>query len=263
MTVQLLEYINHYLGLAADSKPTGSGVLRGSTFEETDTADIYKFDGTSWFIHIAGVGVISDRNHDIDGRNALITASAIYARIDDDTVKIARLDASTEAQMIVDYEHHEIHSGSHFIMNDAFDLSINNVLDIRITTPNTTKWPHALLEFDTETEYEYWLYETVTIDTVGTAFTPINSNRNSATASTVAIDVITNTSLANANADTGVGGATVIWHGFAGSGREGGGGGGRNELILKQNTIYGFRAEAKAAGWIHGELHWYEHTDSN
>ena len=193
-----------------------------------------------------------------------VEKSIIYAGVTDTNIQLLRSDASTEALMIVDYEHHEIHSGSHFIINEVYDLSINNVIDIRITTPDTTKWAHTLIEFDTGSEYEFWLYEVAVISTAGTAFTPINSNRNSAKASTLAIDIITNTSLANANADTDISGATIIWHGKVGAGRtQGGGGGGRNEIILKQNTIYSFRAEAVAAGYIHGEMHWYEHTDRN
>ncbi len=227
MTVQLLRVINNYIGLSGDTKPT-TDIEIGSVFTETDTSEEYKFDGTGWFV---------DR---------------------------PRIDASTEAQMVVLYEHHEIHSGSHFLMNESFDIASGDVIDIRITTPplvTSTKEPHLILSFDTEVEYEFWFYEVVVITNAGTAFTPINSNRNSVKASILAIDVIENSSLANANADTDVSGATTIWHGMTGAGRQqGGSASGRNELILKHDTIYGFRALAKAAGWIHGEMHWYEHT---
>lgn len=174
------------------------------------------------------------------------------------------IDASTEAVIGIDYPHHEIHDGNAFIINEAFDLSINNVIDVRITTPNTTKWSNFLLNFDTESEYEWYFYEDVVISNPGIAFTPINLNRNSLTASGMDVDIINNASLALANVDTDVTGATILMHGYSGSGKsEGGSGGLREEFILKQNTIYGFRGIANAAGWIHGNMAWYEHTDKN
>ena len=227
MAIQLLRAVNNYIGLSSDSKPT-TDIDIGSTFTESDTSEVYVFDGTGWFI------------------------------------REGRIDQSTASLMVVDYAHHEIHSGSSFLMNDVFTLAINAVVDIRITTPNTAKWAHFVMEFDTSSEFEFYFYETAVISTVGTAFTPINRNRNSATASVVSIDYITNTSLALANADTDVTGATTIIHGISGSGRtEGGSASTRHEIILKQNKIYCFRAIANAAGWIHGEFNWYEHTARN
>lgn len=172
------------------------------------------------------------------------------------------VDNTTGSINVIDYPHHEIHSGRTFIVNEAFDLAINNVIDIRITTPNTTRWAHFVLNFDTESEYEWWWYETAVISVAGTAYTPRNLNRNSSNVAGVAADIITNTSLALANADTDVTGATILMHGYSGSGKtEGGQGGVREEFILKQNTIYDFRGVANAAGWIHGNMSWYEHVD--
>jgi hypothetical protein len=46
MAVQLISYINNFLGLSGDSKPTDTPV--GSTFYETDTTDTYVFNGSAW-----------------------------------------------------------------------------------------------------------------------------------------------------------------------------------------------------------------------
>lgn len=238
MTVQLLEYINHYLGLSSDSKPT-SGILKGSTFTETDTGLVYKFDGSSWFPAgdiITGIDFVSGKSG---------------------------VDASTESLQVVDYEHHEIHSGSHYHIADVEDLSINNVFDMQFTTPNITKWSHLTFKLDTEAETLWYIYEGVVIVTPGTTITPLNNNRNSTNTSGNTIAGILNTSVANANSDTTVAGATIISHGIIGAGRSGGSASRENELILKQNTIYSLRAIASAAGYISFTVEWYEHTDKN
>lgn len=108
---------------------------------------------------------------------------AIAGLISDTVARTVRVDASTHALEIVDYEHHEIHAGSHFFIEDVQDIALNNVYDVQWTTPNTTQWAHFVFELNCESETEWYIYEGVTINTAGTALTPINNNRNSATAS--------------------------------------------------------------------------------
>jgi hypothetical protein len=176
---------------------------------------------------------------------------------------VPRIDASTHAMQTIEYEHHEIHSGSHYFIDDVVDLAINNVLDIQWTTPNTTQWAHLTFNLATEAETEWYAYEGVTINTPGTAVTPPNSDRNSGNTSNATIATITNTSVANANADTAVAGATQIAHGIVGAGRNGGFERRDREIILKQNSIYSFRAIANAAGYINFVINWYEHTNKD
>jgi hypothetical protein len=40
--------IKNYIGTSADSKPTDSTVPLGSKFLETDTKDVYIYDGSAW-----------------------------------------------------------------------------------------------------------------------------------------------------------------------------------------------------------------------
>ncbi|MGE0227764.1 MAG: hypothetical protein AB7I38_10995 [Dehalococcoidia bacterium] len=47
MTVELLGAVSHYVGLAADEKPT-TGVRIGSTFFETDTSAHYVYSAAGW-----------------------------------------------------------------------------------------------------------------------------------------------------------------------------------------------------------------------
>lgn len=171
------------------------------------------------------------------------------------------IDESTRAITTIEYEHHEIHGGSHFECINVVDLAINNVRDIQITTPNTTKWAHLIFTFDTEAETDWYLYENVTINTPGTGVTPFNNDRNSANTSDLTVAVIDNTSTANANADTAVAAATELMHGIAGAGKKSGGGETRaQEIILKQNEDYTLRFIATAAGYVDYNLQWYEHV---
>lgn len=179
-----------------------------------------------------------------------------------------RIDASTNTLQTIDYAHHEVHSGSAYNVKGFVDLANGNVIDARVTTPNTTEWEHIIPTFRTETEYQFFIYEVVVIDTVGTAATPRNRNRNFNSGdpdqSSVAVDIIQNTSIANADADTDITGATLIYTGITGSaGKVGGGDNATDETVLKQNTIYCFRLHCISAGWVDFSINWYEHTDKH
>jgi len=172
-------------------------------------------------------------------------------------------DDSTQAALTVTYEHHELHEGNHYFIKEAVDQSVNNVYDVQWTTPNTIEWANFTFVLQSEAETEWYIYEGATISTAGTTLPAYNSNRNSANTSGMTIAGISNTSVANANADTDVSGATAIAHGVIGSGFQDGGFSERdNEIILKQNTIYCFRAIATAAGYIDFRIEWYEHADA-
>ena len=173
------------------------------------------------------------------------------------------IDAMTETLQFIDYNHHQIHAGNHFLISDVVDLAGSNVYDMQFTTPNTTKWSHFIFKLDCESETEWYIYEGVTINTAGTAITPVNNNRNSLTASVNTIAGIINASVADANADTAVAGATVLEHGIIGDKQSGGNEAREFELILKQNTKYCFRAIANTAGYTDFIASWYEHTSLN
>jgi len=81
--------IKNFNGLSTDTKPTiagGASVPNGSRFREVDTGDIYHFNlsDDTWY---------------------------------EDTPAI---DNSTHSLQTVDYEHHEIHGGSHYYFSDIF-----------------------------------------------------------------------------------------------------------------------------------------------
>lgn len=51
-------------------------------------------------------------------------------------------DASTEAIDVIQYEHHEIHSGSHYYLEGHATLGSAGVLRVKLVTPDTAKWAH-------------------------------------------------------------------------------------------------------------------------
>jgi len=170
-------------------------------------------------------------------------------------------DLATGVDMGIDYAHHEAHSGTHYNITDYVDLAINNVRDIQITTPNTTKWDHFIFLLNTESETEWCIYEGVTINTPGTDVTAFNNDRNSANTSGLVIKEIDNRNVANANSDTDVSGATCIKVGITGSGKDAGVRLRSSEIILKQNTDYSIRFIANSAGFVNYDFEWYEHTN--
>lgn len=179
----------------------------------------------------------------------------------DGQIDEVRIDGSTNALIIVENEHHEIHEGEHYFVTGYQDPAINEVLDFTWQMPNTTKWIHWTWKISVENETLWEIYENVAvINPLANAIAPFNSNRNSANLSATLMRYELQGSLAAANADTNVGGATLLETGIAGAGRDAGNEERDNEIILKQNTIYCLRAIATAAGYINFGMQWYEHT---
>jgi hypothetical protein len=200
---------------------------------------------------------IVDSTTNMDGKKGLVTNSILFGRVSDSLFLPLKVDPSTQSLQVIDYDHHEIHAGSHYFVHGYQDLSINNVLDMTFVTPNTTKWIHWTWSIDTEDETLWQVYEGATItNPLANTFTPLNNNRNSANTSAVAVKYEVQSNLAAANADTAVGGATLIGTGIAGSkvAKVGGSADRSSEIIMKQNTIYCLRATATAAAYINFDM---------
>ena len=220
-----------------------------------------------------GLGLLSDDDHDIDGLYGLITASGLYGRIDADTVKPLRMDASTHSLQTISYEHHEIHSGSTFRVqhyDDAIPATgSGGELVIAFHVPDTTEEPHMTWEFVHEGDMTMTLYEGITFDpNSGTDRSPKNSNRNSAHTSilqgyatgSLVSDYVT---VGEESADTIYSGGTVISlkRNYA-TKNTGASGARRQEVVLKTNTSYAFVLDNNEATTQGGQirLEWYEHT---
>lgn len=185
---------------------------------------------------------------------ALEALRAEYASGQEDAL---RIDASTLALNTVEYEHHEIHSGSFYRAGFQKDVANGGTAILAITTPNTTKWLHFRAAVDLELEATVKLYENPTSSTGGTAVTPRNANRNS-----------TNTSGATVASDPTVNltGAVVLGNLILGSGRSSGGNSSAEyEWVLKQNTTYLVHVTNNTANanQINIRCQWYEHTSAH
>jgi hypothetical protein len=179
--------------------------------------------------------------------------------ISDTEKATVRVDPSTHSLQVLSYEHHEVHSGSHYEVRINKDIPNGGTYNIAFTTPDTLKWIHMIFGVSTELQAGILLYENITSFTGGTAVTPINNNRNSAnTSGLVDMEFDTTPTL---------GTPTTLGDMVLGSGRAiGGEARGSAEFVLKQNTTY-LMAITNQSGSAANEtnifLNWYEHTDKD
>ncbi len=189
---------------------------------------------------------------------------ALRAFYDSSNTADVRIDASTSSLQVVDYEHHEIHSGSRYFYSETVDIAGSGTRDILIVTPDTTKWAHFTLplQISSNKQTTVSFYEDTTTSADGTGLTEQNFNRNSVKTATV---VVTHTPTVS-----GVG-TLLIDDQFGESGGfftgdvGGQATGGRAEIILKQNAKYLLRITNNdgSASDVNIWLDWYEHTDHN
>jgi len=110
----------------------------------------------------------------------------ISGKTGDSTYQSPRIDSVTHALQTIEYEHHEIHSGSSFTCDFVQDVGSGATLSTIVITPNTTKWLHLVYEIEVQDESEFTIYEGAITGT-GTTITIYNRDRNNAsTSSTIA-----------------------------------------------------------------------------
>jgi len=169
------------------------------------------------------------------------------------------IDEDTRSLQIIDYAHHEVHSGSsyhmHFSVSDAGAVADpQDTCQISFTTPNTTKWLHMIWHAWAGGECTFWIREAPSGGTVGgDALTAYNKNRNSSNTSGI-VSPVSQATLAT--------GGTLLHNEYMGQGNASSGESrGTQEFILKQNTKYavGITDASNIVASI--TLDWYEHTD--
>ena len=165
-----------------------------------------------------------------------------------------RVDAQTNTLQTIEYEHHEIHSGSSFTWSTTGDVNAGATRAYLIITPNTAKHPHCIFTVVSEAETIAYFNEKPNISAKGSAATIYNRNRTKTTDATASI-YTGPTILSN---------GTRLWSGQLGSGKTTGGlDRGSSEWILATNSTYAFKVinNTSQAAWIKTEVDFYEHTD--
>ena len=178
-------------------------------------------------------------------------------RAGDSSYQTPRMDSSTDTIQMIDYQHHEVHSGSSFQYYDTVEIDNGVTQDYLITTPNSTKWAHMLFELSGSGITQYELFE-ATDKTGTTAQTAYNQNRNSATTPTVTIHK-------GVSGGTTDGNRIKVFKGGSSSGQSRTSStysGRTGETILKANTKYILRITSGTNdNIVSSKLEWYEHTN--
>ena len=157
------------------------------------------------------------------------------------TVDITNTDLTTiagtideGAQVGIDFAHHEVHEGCHFIVSD-YDSDVDTAAPKywRFVAPNTATRCHFIFTVSCGPSGGIWtFYEAPTVTVNGTGITPRNNDRNSAN---VAELVASYDPTVTAN-------GTLLWTTIlgssGGSSRVGGESQSRIEVILDQGTTY-------------------------
>jgi len=178
------------------------------------------------------------------------------ALINNTDYRYIRADSATHTLQAIDYAHHEVHAGSHFMYSDAVELASGAAQYYLITTPDTTKWAHIGYELGGSVITQFEIYEGT--DKTGTSLqTVFNNDRNSGKTATTTI----HKGVSGGTTD----GALIHLHkggSSTGSTREGVSSGSGEEIILKQNTKYILRITSGTNGNLTNViLEWYEHTN--
>ncbi len=182
-------------------------------------------------------------------------------------------DDATNAMMVTEFEHHQIHEGRHFTaMHSVADIGAattpNDAITLTFVTPDTTRWAHMILLFNAVGIALCRFREggATGASPTGTVAC-FNNNRNSDIVSGL-VDLSATPEVISYDAGLDTGGLLLVDEYISGAttnqNRAGGGAesGGRFEWMLKQNTRYQASIFSTATVGASIVLHWYEHIAS-
>lgn len=166
------------------------------------------------------------------------------------------VDAVTEVLSVISYEHHEIHSGSHYNYCDySLGEASGAIIEFIFITPDTASWAHLTFEASASNGATIEIYEQASGITGGTTITPRNNNRNSVKTSGVTL-------IKDPTTITSDGGRASGY--LAGGGKTSGIVSRDSEFMLQQNQTYLLRITSLGSSndisWC---AYWYEHTNKN
>ncbi len=171
-------------------------------------------------------------------------------------------DGVTKAIGIIDYPHHEIHSGSAFYIEGHTTMSDTQEFWAKLTTPDTAKEMHLTWTIAASGPTDIVFYEDAAGGmTGGSSMSPINQYRGSTKGSSAKFVgglATTSTAVGTQLGNWSIGGIS----GRANNQNIAGGAGDRkDELILKPNTTYirGFISNS-TGNTVSFRATWYEHA---
>jgi hypothetical protein len=181
---------------------------------------------------------------------------------------VPTVDAATNAINVIEYEHHEIHAGSSYLVvysvaNLGAMSTPNDMIQLSFATPNTAKWMHMVIMVQSGGAALFTLTEAPTggMETPTGTLPAYNKNRNSTNTSGILSATDGTAGVVSYDGTAATGGA-VLWSEYVGQGTASKGeGGGRFELILKQNTVYAVSLYDTTAITASIMMDWYEHTN--
>lgn len=167
-----------------------------------------------------------------------------------------KIDQSTSAAAVVDYEHKEVHTGDAFYVTQVDEVDSGNVTSHRFYPPNTMEWMHFYFIIEAQAACLIEIRESIT-DVLEASSGIFNRNRNFTDASTT---------MGHERQTSAATGGTVIWSWASGGAtaqsrtpaltRQSG------ELVLKQGTKYEVRVTSSVNNNnVSTYFTWYEHTN--
>lgn len=167
-----------------------------------------------------------------------------------------RIDQTTDAAAVVDYEHKEVHTGDAFYVTQVDKLDDTEITSHRFYPPNTAEWMHFFFVIEAQAACLIEIREGIT-NILEASSGILNRNRNFSDALTT---MGHERQLAAATA------GTVIWSWASGGAtapsktpaftRQSG------EIVLKQNTKYEVRVTSSVDdNSVSTYFTWYEHTN--
>ena len=184
---------------------------------------------------------------------AVESDDSVYVKTKDIT-----LDNNVSANKVIDYTHHEMHSGSHYFYKSVipFNGGADETQYLMFTTPNTDVLINAKASIYGSLEFDIKIYEGGTVSANGTELDAFNNLRDST--NTPGLTLYTGPTV------TDVG--TLIWYAKTGAGRAPASvqTASSYEIIAKKNTIYLYEIVKIPANvaYIDADFWWYEHEQT-
>jgi hypothetical protein len=184
-----------------------------------------------------------------------------YITLVDNSGNLLTTNDETNTLVTMRYNEAELHAGNYYYVKGFQDVdgdgtSINLLWDV-----TSSELPHARWDIAAESEFNFYLYEDVSVSALGDVVLIHNANRNELNTSTVSAYM--NPTLSSGELGDGDDGGLLVWSGVIESGKDSTVGLNRGyDFIGKTETMYWFKIVKIGAGtgWVDYDFNWYEHS---